>query len=256
MKPMLRRLKKFALKLQPSIGKFKPSASLKTAAASLPRAARADFFLNCSLIFCALAMAGCQSARKSEPTVTGSIGSAQGQWRGKALVRNWRQGKNAVLDMDILAREPSQLRMEITGSFGVHVASVALNGGEVSYILTQERRFVSAPATGAALSRLVPVRIPPAALLAVMFERDLPEAEWKCDREAATKLPTFCAHKTGDVAVKWLERNGRNRRLKISAKEADIEMVLDEAKSKVEMNSDAFILAPPNGYKKEKLSSG
>ncbi len=199
---------------------------------------------------------GCVTTPKSEPTVTGAAGSAQGQWQGKALVRNWKTGKNAVLMVDILAREPAQLRMEITGSFGVHIASVALNGGEVNTVLTQEKRFVSAPSGESALVRLVPVRIPPNALLAVLFERELSEADWKCDRIPDSKLPAFCAHRSGDVAVKWLERNGRNRRLKISAKEADIEMVIDEAKSKVEFNDDAFRLTAPNGYKQERVTSG
>lgn len=146
--------------------------------------------------------------------------------------------------------------MEITGSFGVHVASVALNGAEVNTVLSQEKRFVTSPAGEAALVRLVPVRIPPSALLAVLFERELPASEWKCDRIPDSKLPVFCAHQSGDVSVKWLERNGRNRRLKISAKEADIEMVIDEAKSKVELNDDAFRLTAPNGYKEERVTSG
>jgi len=192
---------------------------------------------------------------KSEPTVSGEAGSAQGQWQGKALVRNWKTGKNGVLTVDILAREPGQLRMEITGSFGVHIASVALNGSEVSTILTQEKRFVSASSGEDALVRLVPVRIPPNALLAILFERELPENDWKCDRISESKLSAFCAHRSGDVAVKWLERNGLSRRLKISAKEADIEMVIDEAKSKVELNDEAFRLSAPNGYKQERVTS-
>jgi len=201
-------------------------------------------------------LAGCATTPKSEQTVVGAAGSAEGQWRGKAMVRNWKTGKNGVLDIDILAREPSQLRMEITGTFGVHVASVALNDGEVTTILTQEKRFVRSPAGENALVRLVPVRIPPGALLAVLFERELPAADWKCDRSADSSLPVFCAHRSGEIGVKWLERNGRNRRLKITSKEADIEFVIDQAKSKVEFNKDAFTLAPPSGYKEERLTSG
>lgn len=198
--------------------------------------------------------AACQSTPKSMPTVIGKPGNAEGQWRGKALVKNWRSGKNAVLDLDILAREPKQLRMEILGSFGVHVASIAMSGPDATYILTQEKRFVAAPADAESLTRLIPVRIPPDALLAVLFDRDLAPADWKCDSDKTTGLVSFCAHRNGEVAVKWLERTGRNRRMKISAKDADIEMVLDEAKSKVELNDAAFTLSAPSGYKQERLT--
>lgn len=198
---------------------------------------------------------GCVSTPKGEPTVVGPVGLAEGQWRGKALVNNWKTKQKAYLDVDILAREPSQLRMEITGSFGVHVASIALSGQEVTYILSQEKRFIEVPASADALVRIVPIRVPPDVLLAILFERELPRGEWKCDIDRKNQLPMFCVHKGDDVAVKWIERNGRNRRLKITAKEAEVELVLDEAKSKVELKNDAFKLSPPSGFKQERLTS-
>jgi hypothetical protein len=169
------------------------------------------------------------------------------------MVRNWRTGKNGILDLDILAKEPSQLRLEISGSFGVHVASIVLNGGEVSAVLNQEKKFIRSPASEGALIRLVPVKIPPAALLAVLFERPLPESDWKCDHGPDSPLSIFCLHQSGEVGIKWIERNGLNRRLKISSKEADIELVIDQAKSKVEWNNDTFKLKKPDGYTEERV---
>lgn len=206
-------------------------------------------------IVVAAVISGCAGTPKSTKTVVGEVGSAEGQWRGKALVNNWRTKQKAYLDLDVLAREPSWLRMEITGSFGVHVASIALNGNRVSSILTQEKRFIDGPASADTLVRVVPIRIPPDALLALLFERELPKDEWTCDYDRVTKLAVFCTHRGGDVAIKWLEREGRNRRLKITAKEADIEMTLDQAKSKVEFNDSAFQLVSPAGYKQEHLDS-
>ncbi len=171
------------------------------------------------------------------------------------MVRNLKTGKNGMITLDVIAREPSQLRMELTGPFNVHVASVAMSGPEVRYILTQQKRFVEAPADADSLNRLVPVRISPKVLMAVLFERRLPETEWKCDREAQSKLPIECVQADEGIVVRWIERNGRNRRVKIGAPEAEVEMVIDEAKSKVEMNEETFTLAPPNGYKQERMRS-
>lgn len=201
-------------------------------------------------------MIACQSTPKIEPTVVGAAGSAEGQWRGKAMIRDMKNGKNSLLDLDILAKEPSQLRMEITGSFGVHVASVALNGGEVRCILTQQKRYVEAPAGVDSFEHLIPVHVPPAALLAILFERRLSDSEWKCVRDRASGLASSCEHRGEGLVVTWVERQGHNRRLKISAHDAEIEMVLDEAKSKVELTPSAFVLAPPKGYKIERRTSG
>lgn len=196
----------------------------------------------------------CQTAPKSEPTVRGEVGSAEGQWQGKARVRHLRTGKENIISLDAIAREPSQLRLEVTGPFSVHLASIVLNGDEVRYILTREKRFVSTSATSAAFVRLIPIRISPTALLAVLFDRELPAAEWKCVRDPATRLLSTCAHLYQDVQLKWLERTGLKRRLAVLAQDAEVEMVLDEAKSKVELNEKTFELMPPRGFKQEKLT--
>lgn len=169
-------------------------------------------------------------------------------------MKNLKTGKSGTMTIDILAREPSQLRMEIMGSFGVHVASIALNGDEVRSILTQERRFVSAPAQSDALIKVVPIRIPPSALMSVLFERPLPTDDWSCQQDS-TGAPTSCSHKQEQVKVDWLERKDHMRRLKIAAPEAEIEMVIDETKARVNLNGETFTLNPPSGYKQERVTS-
>jgi hypothetical protein len=195
---------------------------------------------------------GCAGRIKSEPTVVGSEGRAEGQWRGKALVRNLVSGQSATLSLDVIAREPNRLRMEIIGAFGVHVASVALNDGQVRYSLSQEKRFIVAPANSEALTGLVPVRLSPVTLLAILFDRNLPSSEWSCRMDRETGLAKSCEHRREAVSVNWIQREGLSRRLKIGAAEATIEMVLDEARSKVESGDAAFVLSPPSGYRVER----
>lgn len=197
---------------------------------------------------------GCQTLPK-EATVAGASGSAEGQWRAKALVRNLRTGDESVLDLDVIAKEPSWLRMEITGPFGVHLASIALTSGEVRYVLSQEKRFVVTPAGSDAFARLVPVRISPTALLALLFDRGLPGVEWRCDSGPKNQLATQCRHLRENVMVQWMERSELSRRIKIFAREAEIEMVINQAKSKVDMKPESFKLQAPNGFKVERLTS-
>jgi hypothetical protein len=201
--------------------------------------------------FC-FSAAACTTAQKGSG-VSGVVGSAEGQWHGKALVKNAANGKSGTLTLDVLAKEPSQLRMELVGPFGVHVASIALNGEEVRYVLTREKRYVSGPAEADALVRLVPVRIPPKALLAILFDRQFPKEDWTCANDPATQLNVSCTHKGEPVTVRWLERNGRARRLQIAAAEAEVEMYIEEAKTKAEFKPETFVLSAPSGYKQERL---
>lgn len=194
-------------------------------------------------------MSGCTPNIKPEKTVKGVVGHAEGQWRGRALVKNLKTSKSNTLSVDVIAREPSKLRLEITGPFGVHVASIAQNDNEVRCSLTQQKRFISGPANAASLARVIPVRLPPSTLMAILFERPLPN-DWVCEF-GAPQLPSECKHPREKVAIKWLERNGLSRRLKIFAPQAELELVLDEAKSKVQLNDQTFLLEPTEGYRLE-----
>jgi hypothetical protein len=194
---------------------------------------------------------GCGAAPiKPEKTVTGELGSAKGQWRGKALMRNLQNGKTGTLNIDVVAEEPSHLRLEITGPMSVYVASFALSGNEVRYILAQQKKFVVAPADSDALRELVPIRIAPTELLKVLFDRPLPSATWKCETDPAGVL-SMCLHKGGTVKLTWLERKGGYRKFKMESPTGEATLALEESKSKVEQKADVFDLQPPRSFKQE-----
>lgn len=196
-------------------------------------------------------------SHKPEKTVVGEVGAAEGQWRSKALVRDRQNGKTGTLNLEILAKEPAQMRMEISGSMGVYLASFALNGNEVRSIISQGKRFVTAPAEPGALRDLVPIRISPRDLVRVLFERPLPEKEWSCER-GSDGLPVSCSHKSEQVRLQWEERSEGKRKIRIESPSADVVMVLEESRSKVELKPEMFELNPPPGYKTEtrRASSG
>jgi len=139
--------------------------------------------LSISVAFVFLLLAACGGQVRPEKTVVGATGNAEGQWRGKALVKDGRNGKSGTLDLDLIAKEPQALRIEAASSFGIPVASVAMSGGRIEVLLPQEKRFITSPADRGSLSRLIPVHISPDALLALLFERPLDRSnEWKCTR--------------------------------------------------------------------------
>lgn len=142
------------------------------------------------------------------------------------------------------------MRIEVMGAFGVHVASIALNGDTVQYLLSRAERFVEAPAE-MSLSGLAPVEVAPADLLRLLFDRPLPESEWQCGTDVPRQRARECVHRSSSLRIEWLERDGGKRRLEIESAQASVEMVLREARSNVEVGPEAFQLRPPPGYKVE-----
>lgn len=140
--------------------------------------------------------------------------------------------------------------MEVTGALSVYVASFVLNGDQVQYILAQQKKFVTAPASQDALRDLVPIRISPRDLVRLLFDRPLDEVAWRCEKDA-NGLPASCENRKEPVRFRWEQRGQDTRRLKIESNSAEMNMVIDEARSKVEVKPEVFKLSAPAGYKVE-----
>lgn len=198
--------------------------------------------------FVFLTLAGCAGQVKKESTVVGERGRAEGQWRGKAMVRDLRKGKSGTLDLDLIAKEPAALRIEAASSFGVPVASVAMSGGELEILLPQEKKFITSPADRGSLSRLIPVRISPESLLAVLFDRPLDrDSEWTCERNEARWT---CKTTDGTVVTREGDEGGA-RKFHMTSPQAEMRLSITEAKAKVQATSGFFDLEAPAGYEVE-----
>ena len=189
---------------------------------------------------------------RSEKTVVGEQGRAEGQWRGKAMLRDLKKNKSGTLDLDLIAKEPSALRIEATGTMGIPVASVAMSGGEIEILLPQEKKFISSPADRGSLSRLIPVRISPDSLLAVLFDRPLDrEKEWKCERGGDRSAAQWTCKTADETVIEREADDGDARKFRFSSPTAEMRLSITEAKAKVQATSGLFDLEAPTGYKIE-----
>jgi hypothetical protein len=239
--------------LSQSIAKFKHS-ELKAESASQPQTKILQKISNLngyalksvSVFVLALGLAGCNTLPKPSNTVTGAAGSAEGQWRGKAALKNLKTGKGGTLDLDLLAHEPDRLRIEALGPMSIHVASVAAKENEVWISLTREKKFIIAPADRNALSRIVPVRVAPSDLLAILFERPLEAngSAWKCDR---SKEPLWTCE-AGKARIERQADDGGRRKFKFTAPDAEMDLVLTEAPVNTQLGEAAYSLEAPAGY--------
>lgn len=188
----------------------------------------------------------CSSLPKPSSTVRGEAGSAEGQWRGRAVLKNLKTKKGGTLDLDLLAHEPDRLRIEALGPLSVHVASIAAKDNEVRVSLTREKKFLISPADRNALSRLVPVRVSPSDLLAILFDRPLEGRAdaWRCDR---SKEPQWICT-AGTAKIERLADEDGRRKFKLTAPDAEMDLVLSEAPVNKELGDAAYALEAPSGY--------
>lgn len=179
----------------------------------------------------------------------GNAGSAQGQWRAKALVKNLKTEKSVTLDLDMVAQEPDRLRVEASGPFGVHVASIAAKADEVRIALTREKKFLISPADRYALARIVPVRVAPSDLLAILFDRPLEanNSGWKC---APANAPEWSCQ-SGTATVRRQSDDEGRRRFVFGAPDAQMDLVITEARAETPPGEAAYELKAPTGFKIE-----
>ncbi len=140
----------------------------------------------------------------------------------------------------------------ITPGLGIHVATFVLNGNQMSYILTRQKKFVTGPATLSSIRDLIQVEISPDDLVALLFDRALNEDLWDCKR-GTDKLLEKCQNKTSDVSVVWSERTSARRVIEINSSSARVTMSLSESSSKVQIGDSHFVLSPPDGFKAQQL---
>lgn len=152
------------------------------------------------------------------------------------MIRDKTKRKTHQLDLDFVAQRPRRLRMEATTpGLGVHIASFALDGANMSYILSRQKRFVSGPAEPRVMKDLIQIALAPEALVDLIFDRPLDEKFWSCTFDE-NHLPLLCAHRTSQLRITWSERDNEKRIVEIDAPAARVTMSLRETSSKVEVN--------------------
>ncbi len=174
-------------------------------------------------------------------------------------MRELRADKSATVDLEIIAHEPDRLRMEVTGPFGAHVASIAVRGEKAQLILSPEKRYVVASASSGVFLRTISIPLFPNELMSVLFDRSLahqpspaPRSEraWACKTDAGRRLSS-CVDVVNKISIDSIELTPGERRIRIETPEAKVEVILEEATAKVESGDRAFNLEPPEGFKQE-----
>lgn len=179
-----------------------------------------------------------------------------GQWEAKALLKEVKTDKKYYVDLDMIARDHNHIRMEISGPFGISVASIVINEEKLSYLLPQEKKFFTGNMGPQSLKPVFSVAVDPHLFQKILFEKEL-DSQWKCEKDQDQFLKQ-CMHQSGQLKIIWSERNGHKKRVVISHSQYEMNLYFSTYKnqlpSKVQGEKSLFELVPPSDFKTYKLN--
>lgn len=193
----------------------------------------------------ATVLAGMLSACATQPVAYNSS-KDEGQWEAKAQIKNLQTGKADTISLDVMSVRDQALRMEVSGTLGVHVASFLMKDSDVSYSIHTQKKFFSGAVSEKSLRPMLKADIDPRWLYSIFF--DVPLKGWTCVGDPIEK----CQRSDG-TKVQWSERSGEKKRITISNPQFELQVLVKSFVTKVQSPDKAFSLEAPESYKRYKL---
>ncbi len=186
-----------------------------------------------------------------------------GQWRGHAAVTkvialpSGKKTENWVLGLEVVSRTPGFGRIEVSGTLGIHGATVTWNKQETRILLPMQKRLLITPNSSQAFESIFPIEISPADVEAILFDREFVAVSFEkrgihCQiTEVAKKDQTakeVCRSEKGFA----LERSRGFEVTSFEVRTADgsrLKMNLKPVQTKVQERPELWSLEAPSDFK-------
>ncbi|MCB0356476.1 MAG: DUF4292 domain-containing protein [Bdellovibrionales bacterium] len=188
----------------------------------------------------------CQTAPKRYQSVM------EGEWQAKVLIKDKKQAQSHIVNIAIKAIQNSALRIDVTTPAGLHVASLAMQGNELEYVLMQDKKFIRGRANPKALTPLIRVPMDPLILQNIVFDLPIESANWKCQFDEKKYL-TDCENKTEKMKIEWRDRKQTTKLVKVMHPLAELQMKFLSFQAHVSNREKAFKLKVPKNFKVYRL---
>lgn len=172
----------------------------------------------------------------------------EGRWQAKALVRDKKEGRSAVVALDVNARQSQQLRMDVTAAMGHPVASLVLAGDQLSYVLIESKQYYKGAATASALKPILSVPMDPKLLYNIFFDLPVAEKSWTCSKDNKGYL-VECKDGASETTIRWGERQVKRKLVTLDHASGTVQVNVSDFQPKVEDRADLFELTTPKTFR-------
>lgn len=211
---------------------------------------RKFFIFNCLCLVAS--MMGC-ATHKVNTELPPDKNKTIGQWEAKLIVEDLRQDKTHSLNLDVIAENPTRMRMEITGTLGVNVASVVVLNDLVKYSLHTQKKYLEGPTSDKSFMTFLKGSLDPRWFFAIFFDQPIPDKSWICKTNAQTQLIESCLRLADKILIRWYERLGELKKVEITGADFKVNIEVTDFKTNVQNLDKAFQLKIPESYKRYKI---
>lgn len=128
------------------------------------------------------------------------------------------------------------------------MASVALKGDELSYLVVADKRGYRGMANANAMVPVLHVALDPKLLYNVFFDKPIADKNWSCT-EDEKGMPKECRQLRGGMKISWVSRQGQQRVLEIDSPKAFLQINIHTYDGPVKADDPKFDLKIPDSYK-------
>lgn len=149
--------------------------------------------------------------------------------------------------MDIIAVYPTQLRLVVTTSIGLHVASFVINETQVQYVLPREKKYYFGKPNDQVLAPVLTVSVDPRHLMNALFDEPFVTKDWICSK-TESQLLLDCKQLSSKIKITWSDRKEMQKKVTVDGPTFKLVIDLKRVPSKVQITKNTFELTRPKNY--------
>ena len=184
---------------------------------------------------------------------------SSGTWEVKAQAKDLVTNKSYNISMDIVTMTPSSLRMDVTGTLGINLATLVLSGNQVRYALYRQKKYYEGQSSDKALLPIFKINLNPILLMNICTDSPIEDSGWNCQMGPG-RVVESCQRKFSDgnlIKIVWSDRDGDKKRVTISDKSFELQMVFKSYtaldRTKVESSKSPFQFETPKDFTRYKI---
>ncbi|WP_051056723.1 DUF4292 domain-containing protein [Pseudobdellovibrio exovorus] len=163
----------------------------------------------------------------------------------KAQIKNDGDTNSVTIEIALLPQQA--IRMEISATLGVSVATVVMTPTQISYLLHSNKQFYTGPFHEKTLYPVFKKNIDPTILWRVVHDQVPQSAQLKCEVDA-DKRPLVCRDSEGTL-VKWQYLADHRRRIDITSNRFEMRWLFTHQSVMSNYQNETFVLKKPSDYK-------
>lgn len=190
-------------------------------------------------------LAGCASQRlNSDNSFKQSDEAHSVLIQSKAQIKNGTDSNTVKIEIALWPRRA--IRLEITGTLGVSVATVLFTPTEISYALHTTKQFGAGPFHEKTLYPIFKKNIDPRILWRVINNQPMTNLNLKCDMNEKLQ-PIQCLGVDGTM-IKWLYDEPPHKRIDIVSNRFEMNWIFRDQSLLDESQNKTFVLKKPENY--------